>query len=50
MTKNQAISAAILAKIAAGMTVQEAIDAILGAGTYERVAGEVYDALRARAR
>ena len=47
--KNATISAAILYKIAIGMTTREAVDAVLGAGTYTRVAGEVYDALRAKA-
>ena len=48
MTKTQAISAMILNKIAAGMTAKEAINAVLGAGAYEKLAGEVYDELRAR--
>ena len=46
--KNAAISRMILAKEAEGLTIREAIDAVLGAGSYERIAGEVYDALRAR--
>ncbi len=47
--KHAQITAAILAKVAQGLTVREAIDAVLGAGTVQRVAGEVYDALRAKA-
>lgn len=47
--KNAAISQKILAKIATGMTVAEAIDAVLGAGTHARIASDVYDALRAKA-
>jgi hypothetical protein len=46
--KNAAISRMILAKQAQGMSVRDAIDAVLGAGTYDRIAGEVYDALRSR--
>ena len=41
-----AISARILANIAAGMSMQDAIDAVLGAGTFAKIAGDVYDALR----
>lgn len=47
--KNAAISAQILSLKAAGMTTREAVDAVLGAGTYSRIAGEIYDALRAKA-
>jgi hypothetical protein len=42
------ISARILVCTAMGMTMAEAVDAVLGAGTYARVAGEVYDTLRAK--
>ena len=49
MTKNQAISLMILGKVAQGMTIREAFDAILGEGTVEKLAGEVYDALREKA-
>jgi hypothetical protein len=47
--KNAVISQKILTKIAAGMTIAEAIDAVLGAGTHARIASELYDALRAKA-
>lgn len=40
------ISAAILARVADGLTIREAFDAVLGAGAFDRVAGEVYDAMR----
>lgn len=49
MTTNQKISAAILAHRAAGKTIQEAIDAVLGAGTARKLIDEVYDELNARA-
>ncbi len=44
------ISARILAKVAQGMTVSAAIDAVLGDGTFAKLAGEVYDGLRDAAR
>ena len=46
--KNATISAKILAKMQAGMTVQQAIDAVLGEGTFMKLAGEVYDELRSK--
>ena len=49
MTKQQAISALIVAEVANGSTIQEAFDAVLGAGSYERLAGEVWEAFRAQA-
>lgn len=47
--KNAAISAKILANIANGMELQAAFDAVLGAGAYAKLAGEVYDELKAKA-
>ena len=49
MTTNQTISARILVLVATGMTLRQAIDAVLGGGTFERLASEVYSELRARA-
>ena len=46
---NANISALILSKIAAGMTIEAAINATFGEGAYNRIAGEIYDALRAKA-
>lgn len=43
---SQKISAAILAHVALGKSTKEAVDAVLGAGTYVRVAGEIYETLR----
>lgn len=43
----QIIGARILALIAQGMTTQQALDAVCGAGTYATLAGDVYDALNA---
>jgi len=47
MTKNQAISALILAQVAQGKTIQQAFDAVIGEGAYEKLAGEVWEALQA---
>ena len=40
------ISSLILAQIAAGACLKDAIDAVLGAGTYAKIASDVYAALR----
>ena len=45
MTKAQAISKMILDNIAKGMEPREAVDAVLGEGTFEGLAADVYDAL-----
>ena len=47
MTKTQAISAEILSNIAAGMTPRDAFDAVLGAGRYEQLAGDLWEAFNA---
>ena len=47
--KNAVISARILARLAAGDSLPEAFDAVLGAGAYQALAGDLYDTLRARA-
>jgi hypothetical protein len=44
--KNAKISEMILARVATGETLAASMDAVLGAGTFERVAGEVYESLR----
>jgi hypothetical protein len=46
MTKQQAISALILAEVAKGSTIQEAFDAIIGEGAYAKLAGEIWEALQ----
>lgn len=46
---NAKISAAILAHVANGKTLPEAYDAMFGEGAYVKMAGEMYDALRAKA-
>ena len=45
--KNATISAQILALRAAGLSLREAFDAVLGDGAYSKLAAELYDALRA---
>lgn len=47
MTKTQAISAMILTKIEAGMSTREAFDAVLGAGRFEQLAGDIWEAANA---
>lgn len=46
-TKDQAISFKILALVASGKDLRDAVNEVLGAGTFERIASELYDALRA---
>ena len=45
--KHKAITTAILAHIAAGIDAEQAMDAVLGAGTFKAMAGELYDQLNA---
>jgi len=44
--KTAAISRMILTKVAEGMTLAAAIDAVLGAGRCESLVSEVYETLR----
>lgn len=48
-TKNAQISAAILAHVNNGLSIDTAYDAVFGAGAYAKMAGAMYDALRAKA-
>lgn len=49
MTKNQAISAMILQAIEKnGGDLRSAIDSIFGVGAYEKIAGDVYEAIKQR--
>lgn len=45
MNLNPQSSAAILAHMASGKTQQQAIDAVLGASAFEKLASDLYDAL-----
>ena len=47
MNTTQIISARILALVATGKDIRTAVDAVLGAGTYSKMASELYDSLRA---
>lgn len=47
--KNIRISAEILKLVLEGKDVRQAFDAVIGAGTYEKLASEMYDELRAKA-
>lgn len=44
--KNAKISAMILTRVAAGQSLSASMDAVLGAGTFAKVAGDIYDSLR----
>ena len=46
---NSKISARILVLIGGGMTLKAAFDAVLGQGSYDKLAGEIYTALRGAA-
>jgi len=45
---NAKISQAILTLVASGMELRDAIDTVLGAGTFQGIASDLYDALRAK--
>jgi hypothetical protein len=45
--KNQIITAKIVALLAAGLTIEAAIEQVFGAGSFEKIAGQIYDMLRA---
>lgn len=49
MNKNEQITKALYAQIAAGKDAREAIETVFGKGAYENVAGQLYEALRAKA-
>jgi hypothetical protein len=44
-TKNDLIRLLLLQKMADGMSAQEALDAVCGAGTYARLAGDLWATL-----
>jgi hypothetical protein len=48
LTPNHRISLNVLAHIRAGKSPAQAIDAVLGAGTYATLAGNLYDALKGK--
>lgn len=46
MTKAQKISEMILAELAKTGSIPQAFDAVLGEGSYMKLAGEIYEQLR----
>jgi len=46
MNTSPVISMRILAFVALGFTVNEAFDAVLGAGAFQKMAGELFENLR----
>lgn len=44
--KNKQISEKIVSLVGAGLTLKEAIDAVLGAGTFAKIAADTHEALR----
>jgi hypothetical protein len=49
MTMTPIISLRIITLQQAGMTLPAAFDAVLGAGSYDKLASDLYDELRAKA-
>ena len=47
MTTTQIISSKIIAAMATGLELKAAFDAVLGLGAYEKMAGDLFDALQA---
>lgn len=47
ITTNAVISARIIELTMQGLSIKEAINAVLGPETYEKIASDIYDALRA---
>jgi hypothetical protein len=47
MTTNQIISLRITTLVANGMDIKSAVDTVLGCGTYDSLASDLYDTLRA---
>lgn len=46
MNTNQKISLRILALVASGMALKDAFDAVLGAGSWTKVAGDIWEAFQ----
>jgi hypothetical protein len=47
VAKSQAIGLRIMAMVDGGVSVCDAVDAVIGAGSFQKLAGEVYDTLMA---
>lgn len=48
MEATKVISLRIATLVASGLSIKDAVDAVIGAGSYDRLASDVYDALKAR--
>jgi hypothetical protein len=48
MNMTAKISARIAALLAEGASTRDAIDSVLGGGTFDKLASDLYDALRAK--
>jgi hypothetical protein len=48
-TQQAQLIQAIANQVAAGKTPREAFDAVIGEGAWEKMAGDLYDAIRAKA-
>lgn len=47
-TTNAAISLRIMTLVASGMELKDAIDAVLGAGMFDKIASDLYESLRSK--
>ncbi|AMM23178.1 hypothetical protein [Variovorax sp. PAMC 28711] len=47
--KNTVLTVVIGTLVQSGMDVRDAIESVLGEGSYKTMAGQIYDALRAKA-
>lgn len=47
--KNKLITITLAKKIASGMDVRQAWESLFGEGSWEKMTGQIYDELRARA-
>lgn len=45
--KNALINTAIVAGLKSGLTIDQAVDAVMGEGSYKKIAGIIYHQLRA---
>ena len=43
LTKNEVISTLIIGLVNEGTPVRDAVDAVLGAGTYEKIASDIWE-------
>ena len=46
MNKNTEISRRIMSLVSSGVNIRDAINAVLGAGAYEGIAGDIWEAMQ----